>query len=140
MISLMPQYYKKVKLGLKKYEYRRGTFITKPTMAFVYCTVPEKKIGLIIELGQPIYGQENVAQIKEKEDRGSYNYMMDWLKGFRSCCAVPIEGVKTFAEISLDEVKKHFPDFHPPQTYLHLSKKPELLKFLQQRAGIENNG
>jgi len=139
LISLMPEYYQKVKLGIKKYEYRRGGFIKEPAIALVYSTVPDKKIGLLVEFGIPIYGEpEKIAQIKEQEERGSFNMMMEWLRGFQNCCAVPIDNVRILPEITLDEIRIHFPRFQPPQKFIYLKKNPALFNFLKERLNIND--
>ena len=139
LISLMPEYYRQVKLGTKKYEYRRGGFIKKPAMALVYSTVPEKKIGLLVEFGAPIYStHEEIAKIQEQEESGSFDMMMKWMEGFQNCCAIPIKSVRILPEITLDEIRLHFPEFQPPQKFIYLNKNPSLFNFLKEQLHIND--
>ena len=47
--------------------------------------------------------------------------------------AIPIKKIIPIQEISLNELKKIFSDFVPPQSYYILDKKPKLLNFLNNR-------
>ena len=136
MISIEPKYYEELTKGLKKYEYRRGNFIKEPVKAFVYCSSPKKEVGAIIDLGEPIYGDaDKIAKIKEEEVAGSYDMMMEWMEGFKKSCAVPIKSVKVFDSVKLEELREKF-KFHPPQRFMYLDKKPELLTFLKKKSGV----
>ena len=139
LISLMPEYYQQVKSGVKKYEYRRNWSIKEPTLALVYSTVPDKKIGLMVEFDAPIYGShEKIAQIQENEEKGSYDMMMEWLEGAMSCCAIPIKSVHILSEITLDEIHVNFPKFQPPQKFIYLEKNPPLFNFLKERLQLND--
>ncbi len=147
LISLAPRYAHAILITrIKKYEYRRGSFIYRPISVFIYATLPKKKedknfsngavIGLV-KFGSPIIGIEAVIRCKEKEEPGSSKYMKNWLEGFNFASAHPISYVHCFRQpISLNELKNRFPKFHPPQKYLRLDRKPEILDFLKKRSGI----
>lgn len=137
IISLQPEYYRALCEGRKKIEYRRGVFLRGPALAFVYCTVPVKEIGAYVALGQPQCGSpEDIARIKETESPGSYQMMMDWMRGFKEASATPIENVQQFPAISLAEIKGAFPKFQPPQRFAYLDTQPELWEYLKRRSGL----
>lgn len=137
MLSLQPQYYKQVCQGLKKTEYRRGAFINKPCHCFIYCSTPVAEVGVYVRLGQPVISTpEHIAQIKEAEEAGSYNMMLDWLAGSKQATAIPVEDVKTFPAITLEALRHKLGKFHPPQRYTYLDKKPELLELLKNQSGL----
>lgn len=137
MLSLQPQYYQELCQGIKKTEYRRGAFVREPVQGFVYCSAPQMEIGAYVKLGKPVSGKpELIAAIKEKELPGSYEMMLEWMKGFTEASALPVEEVRVFPPISLREMKGKFPRFQPPQRFMYLDKYPEILSFLKQTSGL----
>lgn len=147
LISVLPRYYRAIFLDkTKKFEFRRGRFIDKAVRAFVYSTLskskedsgsPSGEIGGLVTLGTPVIGIEEVIQTKEIEEAGSRKIMQDWLKGFSTASAHPIEDIKRFEKpVTLTEMREKFPNFQPPQKYLLLNHKQEMLEFLKQRCGI----
>ena len=147
LLSLAPRYYHaSVIAQTKMYEYRRGQFIDQPVTAFVYATLskdrndrglPNAEIGAVIKLGSPTIGLEEVIQVKEEEEPGSREIMVEWLQGFSIASAHPIEKVHCFAKpVSLKELKHNFRRFQPPQRYIILNNNPELLEFLKQKAEL----
>ena len=147
LISLMPQYAHALVSGGKKYEYRRGKFIDRPVTAFVYATRPKSKadnglpsaqILAVAKFGIPLTGLEETIRAKEEEQTGSEEMMREWLRGFTTASAHPIDRFEVLKEpISLEEMTKHFPSFRPPQRYLMLNRNQPLLDFLKKRSGID---
>lgn len=146
IVSLMPRYYHALVIDQdKRYEYRRGAFIQRPVTAFVYSTLsrskedegfPRGEIGGVVQLGAPIVGLEEVIRVKETEEAGSRQMMLDWLKGFSTASAHPVKKVHRFKRpVSLERLRSRFLDFHPPQRYLVLNRKAELLEFLKRESG-----
>lgn len=137
LISLQPEYYNQLCAGMKQYQYRRGGFLKEPAKAFVYCSAPNKEIGALVQLGQPLHGTpDKIARIKEREVPGSYGMMIEWMNTYNQASATPIEKVETFSPISLHELKSNFPKFHPPQRFIYLDKTPEVLHFIQEKSGL----
>lgn len=147
LVSLAPRYYGDLVVSqTKRFEYRRGKFVDHPVTAFVYATLPKgsgdlklpnAEIGAVAKLGKPHQGLEEVIRIKEKEDPHSRSMMEDWLKGFKTASAHPVERVIRFEKpVSLAELREKFPGFQPPQRYLILNHRQELLEFLKERSGI----
>lgn len=139
MLSLMPPYYEELCNNQKKFEYRRGKFITQASRAFVYCSSPVMEVGAYVEFGEPITGTpHDIAQIKEQEVSGSYDMMMEWMEGFSEASAVPVKKVSTFSPVGLAELRNHFAGFHPPQRFIYLDKPKcqDLLEHLKEVSGI----
>ena len=81
----------------------------------------------------PIIGTaKQIAKIAEKEEPGCYNEMIKYLYN-NIGYAIPIESINVIKEISLEEIKKFFPNFVVPQSYYILDKKPKLLAFFEER-------
>ncbi len=138
MLSLQPQYYDELCRGLKKTEYRRGMFIKEPCHGFIYCSTPVAEIGAYVRFGQPIIGShDEIARIKECEEAGTYDMMLEWLTGSNQATAIPILEVKTFPAISLQELRERFGKFHPPQKYTYIDTRPELLKYLKEVSELD---
>lgn len=145
LISLWPQYAHQLTTDDKKYEYRRGIFITQPATAFVYATtaktqadrkLPSSQLVAVAVLGEPISGTEAVIRLKETEQPGSQQMMLDWLHGFTTASAHPIERVHILERpLALEDIRKEFPSFQPPQRYLMLNRNLPLLEFLKAQSG-----
>lgn len=138
MLSLHPEYYAQICTGEKTHEYRRGVFMRTPVDAFVYCTSPVMQIGLFVQFGSPVIAPpHDIAMIRENGTPGTYQMMMDWMAGYDTATALPVERVITFDPISLSDIKAQFPDFHPPQKFIYVDKQKELLAFLKRRALLD---
>jgi len=149
IISLAPRYYHELIVAQsKQHEFRRGKFIQKPVTAFVYATLakskyerrfPSGEIGGVVKLGMPITGIEEVIKVKESERPGSRTEMVNWLDGFSTASAHPVESVVRFENpVSLAELRKESSGFQPPQRYKILRQDDALLTFLKKRSGAFN--
>lgn len=134
LLSLREEYYNQMVDGSKKYEYRTR-FLKEETLAYIYISKTLKKIVAKIEFGKPIIGDAKaIATIAEKEQPGCYQDMIDYMYkdiGY----AIPVKRIIPIEEVNLDEIKKIFPDFVPPQSYYILDKKHDLLEYLNSRKG-----
>lgn len=134
IISLAPEYYNQVANGEKRTEYRRGAFIAKKFNAFVYCTSPMKCIGMYVKFAAPLVGSpDQIADIKEKEAPGSRAMMLDWFDGRSVGSAALICEVILFEPVDLERLRLVDSEFHPPQNFLYLSKKPRLREYLEKQ-------
>ena len=81
LMSLKEKPYRKILCGDKKYEFRTR-YTKEESIAFIYVTKEVKAVCGIIFFDKPIIGiAEEIAQISEKENPGSYSYMIDYFKG-----------------------------------------------------------
>ena len=137
LFSLKPEPYRAVLSGTKKTEYRRGVFLKSQANAFVYCSSPVMEVGAFVRLGVPhIAPIDEIAAHAEAEKKGAGKVMKKWLKGRDEGSALPILSVQTFPPLSLEDIRTHFPYFHPPQQLIYLDKYLALLSFLKGRRGI----
>ncbi len=86
-----------------------------------------------IEFGCPIVGTaEEIAKFSEDNDQCSYDEMYEYFKG-KTAYAIPILSVEQFSNsISLEDLKKEFLNFSPPQSYYYLDDKPTLMNYIDQ--------
>ena len=132
LLSLLEEPYNQMLSGEKRYEYRTR-YLKVPTTADVYISRTKKKIVAKIEFDKPIIGTaEEIATLAEKEQPGNYNKMIDYFHG-GTAYAIPIKKIIPLKEVSLEELRKLFPDFVVPQSYYILDKKPELLNYLKSK-------
>lgn len=126
LLSFKPDIYQKIYDGIKIFEHRRN-FPDESIVAYMYVSKPIRAIKGIVYLNNrhTLTDWENefsddpaaIKRIKEYEE--SYRYVME------------ISEFQETTQISLDEIKKEFPDFVVPQSYIYLDKNPELLKYIE---------
>lgn len=126
LLSFKPDIYQKIYDGIKIFEHRRN-FPDESIVAYMYVSKPIRAIKGIVYLNNrhTLTDWENefsddpaaIKRIKEYEE--SYRYVME------------ISEFQETTQISLDEIKKKFPDFVVPQSYIYLDKNPELLKYIE---------
>lgn len=126
LLSFKPDIYQKIYHGIKIFEHRRN-FPDESIVAYMYVSKPIRAIKGIVYLNNrhTLTDWENefsddpaaIKRIKEYEE--SYRYVME------------ISEFQETTQISLDEIKKEFPDFVVPQSYIYLDKNPELLKYIE---------
>lgn len=132
LLSLLEEPYNQMLSGEKRYEYRTR-YLKAPTTAYVYISRTKKKIVAKIEFDTPIIGTaEEIATLAEKEQPGHYDRKMEYFHG-GTAYAIPIKKIIPLEEVSLEELRKVFPDFVVPQSYYILDKKPELLNYLKSK-------
>ncbi len=132
LLSFKPHIYQKIYDGLKIFEHRRN-FPDEKVLAYMYISKPVRAIKGIVYLNNrhTITDWENefasdsdaISRIKEYEK--SYRYAME------------ISEFQETNEISLDDLKRDFPNFTVPQSYIYLDKNPELLKYIEARLTLK---
>ena len=131
LLTIQLHYWQRVLDGIKHYEYRR-VFRQEPVNAFVYAVLPVGEIVGYMELGIPIHDTlDKICKIAEGEAPGSTPGMLEYMKGLDRGYAVPILAHEELERVGLAEIKKRFPKFNPPQSYLILDNQPELLQFFE---------
>lgn len=136
LISVHEKIHFKILKGEKKYEYRKQYF-DKPAHAFIYVTGSVQSICAFSVLDKPIIGDVNrMITINQKDFLPNKEGISNYFKGKEKCYAIPIINYKEIAKISLDFLRNKFGKFYPPQSYIYLEKKPELLHYLLE---IKNN-
>lgn len=125
LLSLKPEVFQNVLSGKKIYEHRR-VFPDGPVIAYIYISRPVQAIAGILYLGN----KKEIIEWKEtyKYDSAAQERIDEYLKHHK--VAMEIQKFQNTSSISLENIKKVFPDFLIPQMYYHLDDHP-LLQYLK---------
>jgi predicted transcriptional regulator len=126
MLSLKPDVFNNVLSGEKIYEHRK-VFPEGPVTAYIYISRPVQALAGILYL-------DNKIQLKTWKDKYGYDLMAveridKYLERYN--VAMEIQKFQNTTSISLEDIKKEFPDFLIPQMYYYLDDLP-LLDYLQR--------
>lgn len=124
LLSLKPEVFQNVKSGTKIYEHRR-VFPDEPIKAYIYISRPIQALAGIMYLGN----KTNIEDWKEKykDDAYAQKRIDEYLKHFK--VVMEIQKFQNTSSISLEDIKKVFPNFLIPQMYYYLDDHP-LLQYL----------
>lgn len=133
LISIQDVHFDKIVNETKHYEYR-FTFGEEKTRAYIYIPRTRKHIEGYVDFGTPIWmGVKQTCELYEKCGDGYYKTMEDWLAKKKGCYVIPIEKVYIYEmPITLTELSSE-PEFVPPQSYINLDDRKNLLKLLENR-------
>lgn len=125
LLSLKPEVFQNVLSGKKIYEHRR-VFPDGPVIAYIYISRPVQAIASILYLGN----KKEIIEWKEtyKYDSAAQERIDEYLKHHK--VAMEIQKFQNTSSISLENIKKVFPDFLIPQMYYYLDDHP-LLQYLK---------
>lgn len=129
-LSFKPDFFRPILYDIKKYEYRKR-FCKEATTAFLYLSAPVQEVIGIMELGVPILIKNVIPKYPEGSAiRTRSQRCIDAGEQF----AIPIESLQLYKKpISIEEIKKVFPDFHVPQCYLEITKYKSVYELLCNR-------
>ncbi|MGN8742024.1 hypothetical protein ACTM83_00815 [Catenibacterium mitsuokai] len=125
LLSLKPEVFKNVQSGVKIYEHRR-VFPDEPVKAYIYVSRPVQALAGVMYLGN----KTNIEDWKEKyrDDAEAQERINEYLKHHK--VVMEIQKFQNTSSISLQNIKKVFPNFLIPQMYYYLDNHP-LLQFLE---------
>jgi len=129
LISLDNRYYKEILRGSKLYEFRR-TFVSEPTLTFIYVNAPVSEISLCIRTASPIVGDG--ISMHEYALKNLGEDLEDYFLTATKAYIIPIEQVIKIHPVGLQFLKAKF-NFYPPQSYIDLDNNVELYKYLSAR-------
>jgi predicted transcriptional regulator len=133
LLSLRHEYMQLIRDGIKHYEYRRE-YCNDRTLAFVYETTPVNAVTAVLELDKPLVGlPDEIADLAERHQPGAGDSIRSYLHGRRRGFAIPIRDYREVGPVSRAELLQVEPRFRPPQSYVLLSKRPELQRLLTER-------
>lgn len=133
LLSLQEEYFDAIKNGEKKFEYRKK-FRKEPTKAFIYVSKTKKAILGLIDFGSPIFQQaEQIAQIAEKEKKGSYHDIISYIGKDHNGYAIPVQHFYSIPGLTLHEIQDKIPQFVAPQSYLLLQPDMPLRAILEEQ-------
>ena len=125
LLSIKPEYVKKIREGYKKYEFRRSIFGKKRIVhiknVYIYSSSPIKKIVARFIIDEIIEDHPEVLWERFKDlsgvkKRDFFNYFQNVDRGF----AIKIKRIKFFNE-PIDPYSI-FPDFVPPQSFRYFKE------------------
>lgn len=139
LISIMPEFAKKIFAGVKKIELRkrRPKFLRPKDHALVYASAPLQAIVGEIEIEDIMEGPPQEIWAKYSEASGVSKEFFDSYYQDHSTAAGLLIG-KTFeypTKISLNEMRQAKPRFSPPQNYLYLTEDDPLLTLVKKSPG-----
>ncbi len=129
-LSFNDKYFKPLYYGIKKYEYRKR-FCNEESICYLYLSGKTRKVIGILKLDKPIKLREIVNHLDgHKETKKRVDSYIEL--GVEN--AVPILELSLFKkEIKLEELRKKFNGFMPPQMYYDLDNNKKLLNYLEKQ-------
>lgn len=126
LLSLKPEVFQNVVSGDKIYEHRK-VFPDGPVIAYIYISRPVQELAGVMYLGN----KKEIIEWKEiyKEDCAALERIDEYLKHYK--VAMEIQKFQNTSSISLENIKKVFPNFLIPQMYYYLDEHP-LLQYLKE--------
>ncbi|NFS12033.1 hypothetical protein FDE77_12350 [Clostridium botulinum] len=126
ILSIYPKNIEKIESGIKKYEFRRSIY-KNPNVenAYIYASVPVKKIVSVFKIGQVISGTPDEVWERCGTDSGTTKEsLMEYFKGKDKVYALEIIDYKKF-DVPIDP-KYYIKDFYPPQFFRYLEDSKTL--------------
>lgn len=129
LLSFKPEWYEKIKSGVKIYEYRRN-FSKEEVIAYMYVSSPKKMIVGKIHLGKRI----DINSWKEdyKNNKSVISRIDDFI--IKHKYAMPILSFQMTEFIDLETLRDFDNNFVCPQMYYYLDNYPKLFMFIRDKA------
>ena len=120
LISIKPEFVKKIILGEKKYEFRRSIFRQKVDKIYIYSTSPEKKIKGYFKSSKIINDTpENLWKNFKDVSGTSKEFFFEYFKGKETGFAIKIDDLHVFDQpIDTNKLK----DFKAPQSFRYINE------------------
>jgi len=120
ILSIKPEYVRKILSGQKRYEFRKRIFKNKDvSRIIIYATQPVG--GIVGEFTIKMIHQDSPERLWEQtahESGISKDFYDAYYKGYSSAVAIQIDNVKEYSSV-LDP-NLLFDSFHPPQSFIYL--------------------
>ncbi|WP_373840337.1 ASCH domain-containing protein [Methanospirillum sp.] len=122
LLSIKPEYVKRITRGEKKYEFRKKIFKSSDIgRIFIYSSSPEKKIIGSFRIGAILRDHPELLWDQVKEEAGiDYDAYCKYFSGKTEGYAIQINDLKILS-IPIDP-KEFDPCFTAPQSYQYLPK------------------
>lgn len=129
-LSFMPNYFRPILYGMKKYEYRKR-FKNEPVKAFLYLSSPVQEVVGILELEKPLLNSDLLKKL-DKNIPAYQRINKNILDGEKY--SIPIKSLQLYkTPISLKELKEVSSEFFIPHSYLNIENHPKILEILENR-------
>lgn len=131
LLSLRNEYFLKMLSGEKKYEYRFA-FPKAKVKAFIYAPHKVKAIVGYADFEFPIEGSAvDISKLYFECGDGNYQDMYNYIGERKRAYAMKVKKVVRFEKtLPYTTLKRNFPNFCAPQSYIILDKNQELLQFI----------
>ena len=126
LLSLKPDVFNSVLTGEKIYEHRK-VFPEGPVKAYIYVSRPVQALMGILYLDNKV--QIESWKTKYKYDLEAIKRIDKYLERYK--VVMEIRKFENTSSISLEEIRREFPDFLIPQMYYYLDDLP-LLQYLNE--------
>jgi predicted transcriptional regulator len=122
LLSIKPEYVKKITQGEKKYEFRKKIFKSSTiSRIFIYSSSPEKRIIGSFKIGSILKDHPEHLWEQVKEDSGiDYQTYCKYFDGKVEAYAIQIDDLKLLS--TPIDPKELDPSFIAPQSYQYLLK------------------
>lgn len=134
LISIKPQYIDTIIKGLKTVEIRKKAVLMEPgTQLWLYATRPYFKIVALSTVKAIDRGHPKTIWKKFSRETGiSHETFSKYADESEIITAISINNLRVLEQpITLDEIKRTIPAFHPPQFYQYIKPDTPLHKLLQ---------
>ena len=121
ILSLYPKNIEKIALGIKKFEFRRTIYKDKSVnKAYVYATVPIKKIVAVFDILEVISGGPEEVWNKCGQESGSTKEsLMEYFNGKEIVYALKVGNFKQLK--SPIDPRDYIEKFYPPQFFQYVN-------------------
>src|SRR5690606_7798089 len=120
LLSIKPEYVKKIFEGEKKYEYRKVIFKKKVSKIVVYSTMPVGKLIGEFEIEGILYGSPEEIWKKTKDNSGiSYSAFKKYFRDRDFGYAIKIGYTNLYEEPK--DPKQMIKDFRAPQSFCYVN-------------------
>ena len=131
LISIYPEFADLIKKGIKKYEFRkvlskrtRNNLLKEKYMA-IYETAPTSAVTIIFKVGEIFEDRPTSLWSRFAKDSGlKRDYFMYYYKNKGRGLAIEIKDVIVLNKpLTIEKIRKLYPNFMPPQNFYNLSKE-----------------
>tara|TARA_Y100000310_G_C20302535_1_gene632489 strand:+ start:117 stop:566 length:450 start_codon:yes stop_codon:yes gene_type:complete len=145
LLSIYPDHVKSIIDGIKKYEFRKISLMKKASkqkFIIVYETKPINSIRLVLKIGEVVKDKVNNLWNNFGENSGiSKEYFFNYYGATRRIpsgrgIAIEIKDIiKLKRPISLESIRKDYPNFSPPQNLYIISeeKYPQIYRKIKSQ-------
>jgi predicted transcriptional regulator len=135
LMALKPEFYELIWRGLKTHEFRRRFLKGQHARWFVYLNAPVSRLTAVIDLGPPIVdAPERIAAIAEAARPGNGTSVHAYVQDLDRAFAIPILSVAEYPGVPLAMLQAELGAFQPPQGYVRLARRRELLAVCEKMA------
>lgn len=134
LISIKPQYIDSILKGIKTVEIRKKPVrMTTGTQLWLYATRPYGRIVAHCNVSAIVRNSpETIWKLFSEETGISYDIFSSYVEKTERITAISFDQVKVLKNvITLEEIKRTIPTFHPPQFLKYIQPETALYKLLR---------